>query len=155
MAAMDEMVRDAVANGGRVVTGGARYGNLGYFYPMTVLSNLPATARCMIEEPFGPLAPVSPFSSLEEAIRRANSLPFGLAAYGFTRDADHVSAMMANIECGNLSINHFVASVAETPFGGVKDSGYGREGGVEGLQGYTVVKNISHLTRPLQVAPNA
>ena len=155
LAAMDELVMDAVSTGARVVTGGARHGNLGYFYPMTVLADLSDSARCMIEEPFGPLAPVSPFSSLEEAIRRANSLPFGLAAYGFTRESDYVSTMMANIECGNLSINHFVASVAETPFGGVKDSGYGREGGVEGLQGYTVVKNISHLTRPIQVATMA
>ena len=105
----------------------------------------------MTEEPFGPLALVNPVASLEDAIRQANSLPFGLAAYGFTHNADHVATMMANVECGNLSINHFVASVAETPFGGVKDSGYGREGGVEGLQAYTTVKNVSHLTRPSRV----
>ncbi|OAF00424.1 hypothetical protein AYJ54_31695 [Bradyrhizobium centrolobii] len=74
-----------------------------------------------------------------------------MAAYGFTRDSDYLSTMMANIECGNLSINHFVASIAETPFGGVKDSGYGREGGIEGLQSYTVVKNISHQTWPVRL----
>lgn len=139
LTAMDEMVTDAVARGARVVTGGVRHGNKGYFYPMTVLTHVPAHARCMMEEPFGPLAPVIPFSTLEEAIRSANSLPYGLAAYGFTQNADHVATMIANLECGNLSINHFVASVVETPFGGVKDSGHGREGGTEGLQCYTVV----------------
>lgn len=151
LVAMEELVEDAVANGGRVVAGGSRCGGPGYFYPMTVLSDLPDTARCMIEEPFGPLALVCRFSSLEDAIHRANSLPFGLAAYGFTNNADHVSTMVSNVECGNLSINHFVASVAETPFGGVKDSGHGREGGIEGLQCYTTVKNVSHLTRPARL----
>lgn len=152
LAAMEELVDDAVAKGGRLVAGGRRDGGRGYFFPLTVLSDLPVEARCMTEEPFGPLALVNRFSSLAEAIRQANSLPFGLAAYGFTRNADHVSTMMAHVECGNLSINHYVASVAETPFGGVKDSGYGREGGTEGLQCYTSVKNVSHLTRPVPVA---
>lgn len=145
---IDELVSDAVAHGARVASGGKRSGESGYFYPLTVLANVPYTARCLSEEPFGPVAIVNPVASLDEAIGRANSLPFGLSAYGFTNNADYVSTMVSNVECGTLSINHFVASVAETPFGGVKDSGYGREGGVEGLQQYTVVKNISHLTRP-------
>jgi succinate-semialdehyde dehydrogenase/glutarate-semialdehyde dehydrogenase len=147
---MEQLVADARANGARVLSGGQRHGDGGYFYPLTVLADIPYTARCMNEEPFGPLALVNPVASLEEAIRHANRLPFGLAAYGFTHKADHVATMMAHVECGNLSINHYVASVAETPFGGVKDSGYGREGGSEGLQCYTVVKNVSHLTRPGQ-----
>ena len=86
--------------------------------------------------------------SLDEAISRANALPFGLAAYAFTGSADRADAIANGVECGNLSINHFTASLAETPFGGVKDSGYGREGGVEGLHNYTVVKNVSHRTHP-------
>jgi succinate-semialdehyde dehydrogenase/glutarate-semialdehyde dehydrogenase len=145
---MDQLVGDAAQQGARVVTGGKRHGDAGFFYPLTVLADVPDEARCMSEEPFGPVALVNSFRSLEQAIQRANSLPLGLAAYGFTNDADHVATMTANVECGNLSINHFVASVAETPFGGVKDSGYGREGGIEGLQAYMVVKNVSHLTRP-------
>ncbi len=146
--AMENLVLDAVARGGVAVTGGARHGNRGYFYPMTVLKDLPDDARCMVEEPFGPLALITPFGDLDEAIGKGNALPFGLAAYGFTHDADRVAAMSARVECGNLAINHYTASSAETPFGGVKDSGYGREGGIEGLLCYTSAKNISHLTRP-------
>jgi succinate-semialdehyde dehydrogenase/glutarate-semialdehyde dehydrogenase len=109
-----------------------------------VLAELPDDARAMNEEPFGPLALVNPVRNLDEAIEKANSLPFGLAAYAFTRSAHNANRLADDVEVGNLSINHFVASVAETPFGGVKDSGYGREGGTEGLQCYTVTKNVSH-----------
>ena len=101
----------------------------------------------MREEPFGPIAVVNPVKTVEEAIRRANELPYGLAAYAFTNSARNVDLLSEGVEAGNLSINHFVASVAETPFGGVKDSGYGREGGTEGLTHYTVVKNVSHLAK--------
>lgn len=82
----------------------------------------------------------------DETIEKANALPYGLAAYAFTNAARNVEQLSQGVEVGNLSINHFVASIAETPFGGVKDSGYGREGGLEGLQCYTVVKNVSHQT---------
>jgi succinate-semialdehyde dehydrogenase / glutarate-semialdehyde dehydrogenase len=109
-----------------------------------VLADAPDDARAMREEPFGPLALVNPVRNLDEAIEKANSLPYGLAAYAFTRSAQNAHRLADDIEAGNLSINHFVASVAETPFGGVKDSGYGREGGTEGLQYYTVAKNVSH-----------
>jgi succinate-semialdehyde dehydrogenase/glutarate-semialdehyde dehydrogenase len=84
--------------------------------------------------------------NVDEAIEKANSVPYGLAAYAFTNSALNVDRLAQGVEVGNLSINHFVASSAETPFGGVKDSGFGREGGTEGLQCYTVVKNVSHLT---------
>jgi succinate-semialdehyde dehydrogenase/glutarate-semialdehyde dehydrogenase len=100
----------------------------------------------MNEEPFGPLALVNPVGDLDEAIEKANSLPFGLAAYAFTRSASDADRLANEVEAGNLSINHFVASVAETPFGGVKDSGYGREGGTEGLSHYTVAKNVPNKT---------
>ena len=99
----------------------------------------------MHQEPFGPLALINPVSSLDEAIAKANALPFGLAAYAFTRSARNANQLAEEVEVGNLSINNLVGSLAETPFGGVKDSGYGREGGTEGLSHYTVVKNVSHL----------
>ena len=145
--AMTELVADAKAKGAKVLSGGARLANRGYYFPLTVLSDLPDDARAMREEPFGPLALVNPVKNLDEAIAKANSLPYGLAAYAFTNSARNVERLSEEIEVGNLSINHYVASIAETPFGGVKDSGYGREGGVEGLQGYTVVKNVSHLAK--------
>jgi succinate-semialdehyde dehydrogenase / glutarate-semialdehyde dehydrogenase len=143
---MESLVADAKAKGARVVAGGSRIGNRGYFFPLTVLAELPDDARAMQEEPFGPLALLNPVKSLDEAIEKANALPFGLAAYAFTRSAANADRLADRVEVGNLSINHFVASSAETPFGGVKDSGYGREGGTEGLQCYTVTKNVSHKT---------
>ncbi|MGD9805774.1 MAG: NAD-dependent succinate-semialdehyde dehydrogenase [Hyphomicrobiaceae bacterium] len=146
LAAMEQLVADAKAKGARVMTGGNRVGNLGYYYPLTVLADVPDDARAMREEPFGPLALISPVKNVDEAIEKANSVPYGLAGYAFTNSASTAERLAQGIEVGNLSINHFVASSAETPFGGVKDSGYGREGGVEGLQCYTVVKNVSHLT---------
>jgi succinate-semialdehyde dehydrogenase/glutarate-semialdehyde dehydrogenase len=143
---METMVADAKSKGARVLAGGHRIGNRGYFFPLTVLADVPDDARAMYEEPFGPLALVNPVKTVDEAIEKANSLPYGLAAYAFTRSARNADMLAEAVEVGNLSINHFVASVAETPFGGVKDSGYGREGGTEGLQCYTVVKNVSHKT---------
>jgi succinate-semialdehyde dehydrogenase/glutarate-semialdehyde dehydrogenase len=142
--AMEMFVADATSKGARLLTGGNRIGNRGYHYPVTVLADVPSDARAMFEEPFGPLALINPVGSVDEAIERANELPFGLAAYAFTRSAKNVDALAEGVEAGNLSINNLVASIAETPFGGVKDSGYGREGGTEGLQCYTVAKNISH-----------
>jgi succinate-semialdehyde dehydrogenase/glutarate-semialdehyde dehydrogenase len=142
--AMESLVADAKAKGARVLTGGGRLGNRGYFYPLTVLADVPDDARVMREEPFGPIALVNPVKSLDEAVERANALPYGLAAYAFTRSAQNADRLADGVEAGNLSINHFVASLAETPFGGVKESGYGREGGTEGLACYTVTKNVSH-----------
>src|ERR1700761_961408 len=142
--AMEAFISDAKSKGARVLAGGSRIGNRGYFFPLTVLADVPDDARAMQQEPFGPLALVNPVKNLDEAIEKANSLPYGLAAYAFTRSAHNANRLADDIEAGNLSINHFVASVAETPFGGVKDSGYGREGGTEGLQCYTVTKNVSH-----------
>jgi succinate-semialdehyde dehydrogenase/glutarate-semialdehyde dehydrogenase len=142
--AMETLVADARARGARVLAGGERLGNRGYFFPVTVLADLPDDARVMREEPFGPLAVINPVSSLDEAIEKANALPFGLAAYAFTHSASNADRLADGIEAGNVSINTLEASVAEVPFGGVKDSGYGREGGIEGLLPYTVVKNVSH-----------
>ncbi len=143
--AMEMFVADAKAKGARLLTGGERIGNRGYYYPLTVLADLADDARAMRQEPFGPLALLNPVKSLDEAIEKANSLPYGLAAYAFTKSARNADRLAEGIEAGNLSINNLVASIAETPFGGVKDSGYGREGGTEGLSHYTVVKNVSRL----------
>ena len=144
--ALEALVADARAKGARVLAGGERLGSRGYFFPVTVLADLPDDARAMREEPFGPLALINPVASLDEAIEKANALPFGLAAYAFTHSARNVEQLTQDVEAGNLSINTLEASVAETPFGGVKESGYGREGGAEGLSHYTIVKNVSHRT---------
>lgn len=143
--ALEDLVADARDKGARVLTGGGRLGNRGYFFPVTVCADTPDSARAMREEPFGPLALIAPVSSVEEAVAKANSLPFGLAAYAFTNSARTVDYLVESVEAGNLSINTLEASVAETPFGGVKQSGYGREGGIEGLEAYMVKKNVSHM----------
>jgi succinate-semialdehyde dehydrogenase / glutarate-semialdehyde dehydrogenase len=145
LAAMEMFVADAREKGARITTGGSRVGNQGYFFPLTVIADAPDDARAMREEPFGPLALISRVRNLDEAIEKANALPYGLAGYAFTHSARNADQLAERVEVGNLSINHLTASSAETPFGGVKDSGIGREGGVEGLQCYTVVKNVSHL----------
>jgi succinate-semialdehyde dehydrogenase/glutarate-semialdehyde dehydrogenase len=146
IAAMEMFVADATAKGARLAAGGARIGNSGYYFPLTVLADMPDDARAMREEPFGPLALLSRVRSIDEAIEKANSVPYGLAGYAFTNSARNADRLAESVEVGNLSINHLVASAAETPFGGVKDSGIGREGGTEGLLCYTVVKSVSHLT---------
>ncbi len=144
LATMRELVDDAVEVGAQLMTGGKRIGTTGFFFEPTVLADVPDHAKIMQVEPFGPLAVVNPYSTLDEAISQANSVPYGLAAYGFTNRADYIDRMVDRVEAGNLSINTLEASLPETPFGGVKSSGYGREGGAEGLNHYTVVKNVSH-----------
>ncbi|KIC45627.1 aldehyde dehydrogenase [Ruegeria sp. ANG-S4] len=138
------LVEDAVAKGATLATGGSRSGETGYFFHPTVLLNVPDTARIMQEEPFGPVAVINPVASLDEAIAGANSVPYGLAGYAFTNRADYIDRLVDEVEVGNLSINTLEASMPETPFGGVKSSGYGREGGTEGLENYMTVKNVWH-----------
>ena len=142
--ALAALVEDACNQGAELMTGGSRLGDKGYFFEPTVLANVPDDAQVMQVEPFGPLAVINPVASLDEGIEQANSVPYGLAAYGFTNRADYVDRMIEGIEAGNVSINTLEASLPETPFGGVKSSGYGREGGTEGLHNYMIVKNISH-----------
>lgn len=144
LGAMTALVEDAVAQGGQLLAGGRRIGNRGYFFEPTVLANVPDTAKVMTEEPFGPIAVLNPITSLENGIQKANNSPFGLAAYGFTNSAANADKMMHELEAGQLSINTFDTSIPETPFGGVKSSGYGREGGAEGLHHYSVIKNVSY-----------
>jgi succinate-semialdehyde dehydrogenase/glutarate-semialdehyde dehydrogenase len=142
--ALTEMVANAVAQGAELKTGGKSLAGKGYFFEPTVLANVPDSALVMQEEPFGPLAIINPVASLDEGIAKANSVPYGLAAYGFTNRADYADRMVEGIEAGNVSINTLEASLPETPFGGVKSSGYGREGGTEGLHNYMITKNVSH-----------
>ncbi len=144
IAALTDLVEDARAQGAEVRTGGSKIDGKGYYFQPTVLANVPDSALVMQEEPFGPLAIINPVASLDEAIEKANSVPYGLAAYGFTSRADYVDRMVERVEAGNLSINTLEASLPETPFGGVKSSGYGREGGTEGLHNYMITKNVSH-----------
>ncbi|WP_427917707.1 NAD-dependent succinate-semialdehyde dehydrogenase [Streptomyces sp. cg40] len=143
--AMESLVADAVERGAKVLTGGQRLARDGYFYAPTVLTEVPADARLMHEEPFGPLAPIVPFTDLDETLALANALPYGLAAYGFTESAATAEKLSDALEAGILSINHCGGSVAEAPSGGVKESGYGREGGPEALDAYLITKRVSHL----------
>jgi succinate-semialdehyde dehydrogenase/glutarate-semialdehyde dehydrogenase len=145
--ALTALVEDAVAQGATLATGGARHGDCGYFFQPTVLLNVPETARIMQEEPFGPVAVINPVSSLDEAIAQANSVPYGLAGYAFTTRADYFDKLIDEVEVGNLSINTLEASMPETPFGGVKSSGYGREGGTEGLENYMTIQNVWHSAK--------
>jgi succinate-semialdehyde dehydrogenase/glutarate-semialdehyde dehydrogenase len=141
--AMEGFVADAVAKGAKVRTGGRRIGNTGYFFEPTVLTDVPPDARVMNEEPFGPIAIMLPFKTFDEAIDEANRLPYGLAAYAYTRSLKTAAATAAAFESGTVSINHHGLAPIETPLGGVKDSGYGSEGGSEAIEAYLVTKFVT------------
>jgi succinate-semialdehyde dehydrogenase / glutarate-semialdehyde dehydrogenase len=146
--AVHALVADAVRRGARVLLGGEPSPGPGFFYPPTVLADVPPDAAVLHEEPFGPLAPVMGFDDLDGALAVANSLPYGLAAYGFTDSAATAEKLIAAFEAGILSINHCGGSVPNAPSGGVKESGYGKEGGPEGLAGYLIAKRVSHRLCP-------
>ena len=139
---VDELVRDAVDRGARVVTGGARVGERGYFYAPTVLADVPADARLLREEVFGPVAPIATFETEDEAVEAANDTEFGLVAYVFTRDLQRALRVSERIETGMVGLNVGVVSNPAAPFGGVKWSGFGREGGVEGIEEYLETKYV-------------
>jgi succinate-semialdehyde dehydrogenase/glutarate-semialdehyde dehydrogenase len=141
--AMEAIVHDAKARGGKIQTGGARHGNQGFFFEPTVITDIPDDSKIMTEEPFGPIAPIVPFKTFDEVVERANSLPFGLAAYAFTASGATATAIGDAIQSGMVGVNSIAISTPETPFGGVKESGYGSEGGIEGLQAYMNTKFIS------------
>jgi len=143
--AVESLVDDAVTRGGHLVVGGKRIGNIGNFYAPTVLKAVTADARIMREEPFGPIALFSSFRSIEQAVQSSNSLPYGLAAYAFTRAADQVQRLSEQLEAGMVAVNSYVVAQPEIPFGGVKDSGYGRESGAQGLEAFMVDKTITQL----------
>lgn len=144
VSALAAFIEDARKKGATVATGGAKHGTQGYFFQPTVLTNVHATAQIMQEEPFGPVAVLNPVPSLDHAIAQSNSVRYGLAGYAFTNRADYIDRLVDEVEVGNLSINTLEASMPETPFGGVKSSGNGREGGIEGLENYMTVKNVWH-----------
>jgi succinate-semialdehyde dehydrogenase/glutarate-semialdehyde dehydrogenase len=143
IAAMEAFIADAVQKGARLKTGGHRIGNKGNFFEPTVLTDVPKEARVMNEEPFGPLAVIAPFASFDEVVAEANRLPYGLAAYAYTRSAKTAAAIAASVETGMISINHHGLALPEVPFGGVKDSGYGSEGGCEAIESYLNTKFVS------------
>ncbi len=140
--AMDRFMNDP-ALGGETLLGGARAGNRGYFYEPTVVHNVSDDARLMREEPFGPIAPIVRFDDFDEVIARANALPYGLAAYVFTASTRTALAASDEIESGMVAVNSLSLTLTETPMGGVKDSGQGYEGGVEGIEGYLNRKFVS------------
>lgn len=140
--AMERLIGDAVRKGAKLRTGGERIGNQGWFYAPTVLADVPLGADIMNEEPFGPVALMNPFRTEEEAITAANRLPYGLAAYAFTRDAKRVNMLGREIESGMVGVNTTMIGGADSPFGGVKWSGHGHEDGPEGLDACLVTKAI-------------
>jgi succinate-semialdehyde dehydrogenase / glutarate-semialdehyde dehydrogenase len=141
--AMEGFVADAKSRGGKVVTGGKRRGNQGYFYEPTVITDVPDDSKIMTQEPFGPVAPIVTFKTFDEVVERANSLEYGLAAYAFTTSSATAAAIGDAIQSGMVGVNSVAVSTPETPFGGVKESGHGSEGGVEGLGAYLNTKFIS------------
>lgn len=145
LAAMESMVADALARGAQLAAGGTRPDMPGWFWTPTVLRDAGTDSLAANTEPFGPLALVSAFRDLDEGVALANRLPFGLAAYVYTRDAARARAATERIESGVVCVNHCQASLPETPFGGFKDSGLGKEGGVEGLQEFMQVKYVSQM----------
>lgn len=141
--AMDTLLRDAREHGARFDAGGSRIAGKGFFWQPTVLSAVSNDARIMNEEPFGPVAIINPFTEFDSVIREANRLPYGLAAYAFTRSARNVNLIGEQVEAGMVGINSFQISVPESPFGGVKESGHGSEEGIEGLDACLVTKFVS------------
>mgnify|MGYP001238364157 FL=1 len=141
--AMSNFVSDAQEKGAKIKSGGHRKGNKGYFFEPTVLTDVPNDAKIMNEEPFGPLAPIAPFNSFESVVEEANRLPYGLAAFAFTNSAKTAEKISSSIESGIVSVNQPWMPVVEVPFGGIKDSGYGKELGTEGLEAYMQSKFIT------------
>jgi succinate-semialdehyde dehydrogenase/glutarate-semialdehyde dehydrogenase len=143
LAAMAQVLDDARSKGAKVATGGERIGSVGNFFAPTVLTDVPLEADVFNNEPFGPVAAIRGFDSLEEAIAEANRLPFGLAGYAFTRSIKNAHLLSQQLELGMLWINQPAAPSPEMPFGGVKDSGYGSEGGPEAMEAYLNTKAVS------------
>jgi succinate-semialdehyde dehydrogenase / glutarate-semialdehyde dehydrogenase len=146
LTAMTNIVANAREKGATVATGGERFSDAGNFFHPTVLTNVPLDADVFNEEPFGPIAAIRGFDKLEDAIAEANRLPYGLASYAFTRSFRNVHLLSNSLEAGMLWINQPATPVPEMPFGGVKDSGYGSEGGPEALEPYLVTKSVTVMS---------
>lgn len=145
VAEMTAFIDDARSHSAEIAVGGARMGERGNFFAPTVVLDPPANSRLMTHEPFGPIAGMVRYDDLDEAIARANSLPYGLASYAFTTSSRHSHAIATGLEAGMVNINHFGMAPSEIPFGGVKDSGFGTEGGSETFDGYLVTKFVTQL----------
>jgi succinate-semialdehyde dehydrogenase / glutarate-semialdehyde dehydrogenase len=145
LAAMEALVDDAVRKGAELVAGGRRAVGGGFVWLPTVLARVPAEARIMNEEPFGPVIVTQPFTDFDAVMAEANRLPFGLAAYAFTQSLRTAGAVSERLESGMVGLNTFAITVPETPFGGVKQSGHGSEGGAEGLEVYLNTKLVSQM----------
>jgi succinate-semialdehyde dehydrogenase / glutarate-semialdehyde dehydrogenase len=143
VSAMEGLIPEAHERGAKVRAGGSRIGGKGFFWQPSVLADVPREARIMNEEPFGPVAVINPFSTFDEAIQQANRLPYGLAAFAFSRDSRTVNLLGEQLEAGMVGINSYTISVPESPFGGVKESGHGSEEGIEGLEACLVTKFVS------------
>ena len=141
--AMDANLEDAKKHGAKIKAGGSRIGDKGNFFEPTVVTEVPNDAKAMNEEPFGPMAIINPFKTFDDAVREANRLPFGLAAYAWTKSAKTANLIAAQVETGMMSINHVGLGIPEVPFGGVKDSGYGSEGGTEAIEPYLNPKFVT------------
>jgi succinate-semialdehyde dehydrogenase/glutarate-semialdehyde dehydrogenase len=140
---VDELVQDAAGKGAKVLVGGERVDGAGYFYKPTVLSDVGDDARLLKEEIFGPVAPVRGFGSEDEAIAAANDTEFGLVAYVYTSDLKRAFRVIEGLETGMVGLNQGIVSNAAAPFGGVKQSGFGREGGREGIKEYLETKYVA------------
>ena len=143
--AVASFVDDARERGATVLTGGAPIPGVGNFFSPTVIADLPEDARLMTEEPFGPVLGIARFKTIDEVLARANSLPYGLAAYAFTGSNRNAHALSTGLEAGMVTINHLGLALAETPFGGIKDSGIGSEGGTETFDGYLNTKFVTQM----------
>ena len=146
LVAMVELLADARDQGAEIVTGGGRIGAVGNFFEPTVVAGISRGARLMRDEPFGPVALVLPFDDDDAVVAEANALPFGLASYVFTMNTRRADRAARGLMHGMVSINHFGLLACEAPFGGVKDSGMGHEGGIEGLQAFMFAKTVSQLS---------
>jgi succinate-semialdehyde dehydrogenase/glutarate-semialdehyde dehydrogenase len=143
LTAMAELTKDAVDQGATLLTGGERIGDVGNFWRPTILADVPTSARVFNDEPFGPMAAIRSFETLDEAIAESNRLPYGLAGYAFTRSLKNADLLARRVEVGMLWINMPAMPTAEMPFGGVKDSGYGSEGGPEALEAYLNARAVA------------
>ena len=141
--AMEAFIGDARQHGGEVLAGGERIGNQGFFWKPTVLRDVPDSARIMNEEPFGPVAIMNPFKDFDDAVEKANRLPYGLAAYAFTQSSKRSMLIADALEAGMVAVNNVMIAGADSPFGGVKESGHGSEDGPEGVAACQVIKAVS------------
>ena len=145
LAKMEQLIADAVEKGARVLAGGEALPGAGYFFQPTVLADVPMNARIMHEEPFGPIAILMPFDELSDGLQEANRLPYGLSAYAFTSNARTAIDVADGLEAGMIGINQYRIVATELPFGGMKESGHGSEGGIEGIEHYLTNKFISQV----------